>query len=191
MARRAVIIHGWDGQPDSGWLASLRLALEQQGFNVTAPALPHPDRPTIADWVATLARSVGQPDSQLVLIGHSIGCQTILRYLAQVATPIAGALLVAGFSTLHNLATAEEKTIAAPWLVTPIDTAAVRIQCPHLRVYLSDNDAWVPLEPNRDWFTEQLGAEVVVCAQAEHFTGSAGEQLVPELVTLAQAWTAN
>jgi len=188
MSPRAIIIHGWDGQPDTGWLGTLHQTLAQRGFLVTALAMPHPDRPTITDWVGTLSQAVGQPDSQLVLVGHSIGCQTILRYLAQASAPIAGAILVAGFVTLQGLVTAEEKAIAAPWLETPIDPAAVKAHCRHCRVYLSNNDTWVPLESNQKWFTKQLGAEVTVCNNAEHFMAGAGEQLVPEMAALANAW---
>lgn len=191
MKKRAIIIHGWDGQPDTGWLGTLHQILEQRGFAVTAPAMPHSDRPTIKDWVGALKQAVGQPDSQLVLIGHSMGCQTILRYLAQASAPIAGSILVAGFVTLQGLVTAEEKAIAAPWLEMPIDSTAVRTQCRQFRVYLSDDDTWVPLDSNREWFKKQLSAEVIVCTKAEHFMAGAGEQLVPDIADLAQDWTSH
>ncbi len=48
---------------------------------VQVPAMPNTAEPKIETWVPFLEKLVGKPDKDTYLVGHSIGCQTILRYL--------------------------------------------------------------------------------------------------------------
>ena len=43
--KRAFIIHGWDGYPEEGWFPWLKAELEQRGFTVEIPSMPHPAEP--------------------------------------------------------------------------------------------------------------------------------------------------
>ena len=79
--KRAIIVHGWDGFPEEAWFPWLKRELEARGFTVDVPQMPEAATPKIDLWVPALAQAVGAPDVELVLIGHSIGVQTILRYL--------------------------------------------------------------------------------------------------------------
>ena len=107
---KAHIIHGWSGFPEEAWFPGVKRALEAKGFEVSIPAMPNTDEPRIEEWVGFLKEHV-KPDETTYLIGHSIGCQTILRYLEQLDTKIAGAVFVAGFFNLieKSLETQEEK----------------------------------------------------------------------------------
>lgn len=80
-SRRAFIIHGWSGSPGEGWLPWLGRELEQRDFSVVRPAMPSTDAPKINAWVEHLRDIVGFVDAHTYFVGHSIGCQTILRYL--------------------------------------------------------------------------------------------------------------
>ncbi len=173
--KRAFIIHGWDGYPEEGWFPWLKAELEQRGFAVEVPRMPHPAEPTIDDWVGHLAKLVGEPDENTYLIGHSMGCQTILRYLASLEDKrVGGAILVAGFFELAPLETDEEKAIAEPWLETPIDFAKVKATTSNITVILSDNDEWVPLERNKELFEQCLSPKITVEHGRGHFSGSSG-----------------
>ncbi len=81
--RRVVIVHGWRGRPDKGWLKSLGTELEKRGIEVINPQLPDRYDPKPAVWVAELARLVGPLDTNTIFVGHSMGCPTILRYLSE------------------------------------------------------------------------------------------------------------
>src|SRR3989344_3930633 len=107
--KRVFIIHGWGGFPEEGWFPWLKKELEARGFAVQVPAMPDTNEPKIETWVPHLAKLVGEPDEQTFLIGHSIGCQTVLRYL-QTLKPgqaVGGALFVCGFLLLRKLETEE------------------------------------------------------------------------------------
>lgn len=178
--KRAFIIHGWDGYPEEGWFPWVKQELQDRGFTVEVPKMPHPDHPTIDDWVGHLATLVGEPDEQTHLIGHSMGCQTILRYLASLNDKkIGGVVLVAGFFELAPLETEDEKEIARPWLETPIDVQKVKRAARNIIVILSDNDEWVPLDRNKQLFERYLSPEIVVEHGKGHYSGRSGIKRLP------------
>ena len=85
--------------------------------------MSEPAEPKIEAWVSRLSRIIGVVDENTYFIGHSIGCQTILRCLEKLPdnAKVGGAVFVASWFTLTNVDTDEEKETARPWLETPID----------------------------------------------------------------------
>lgn len=176
--KRIFIIHGWDGSPEEGWLKWLRLELEKRNIEVIAPQMPNTETPEIGEWVSYLSELVGEPDENTFFIGHSIGCQTIMRYLENIyPQKIGGAVFVAGWFHLVNLENAESEAIAKPWIETPLDFEKIRLAVKNIRVILSDNDPWVPIS-DKEIFEEKLGAEVIVKHQG-HFTENDGVMELP------------
>src|SRR3989338_5822355 len=84
--KKACIVHGWGGFTHEGWYPWLHVELEKLGYMVESPSMPDTDYPRIEAWVGHLAKIIGEVDTEYVLIGHSIGCQTILRYLEKIKT---------------------------------------------------------------------------------------------------------
>lgn len=182
--KRAIIVHGWASHDQDGWFPWLKTQLEEQGFVVEIPNMPNPMVPVIKAWVGHLQDTLKNIDSDTIFIGHSIGCQTILRYLETIDTPIRGAVLVAGFFKLDGLRSPDERAIAKPWMDTPIDLEKVKRVLPRSIVILSDNDRFVPLEPNKQAFEEELGSEIMVDHGKKHF---AGDQGITELPSALEA----
>lgn len=175
MKKRVIIVHGWDGYPEEGWFPWLKQQLESHGFDVIVPQLPNADEPRIERWVSELARATGAPDEQTYFVGHSMGCQAIVRYLSALPAEarIGSAVFVAGFfKRLTNLEDDPDvHAIAREWLETPVDLRAARSHMLHHPVAIfSDDDPWVPLD-NQDDFRDQLGAEIIVEHAKGHFSG--------------------
>jgi len=185
MNKRAFIIHGWDGYPDEGWFPWLKTELERNGFQVHVPAMPESAEPKIEAWISHLSKIVGEVDENTYFVGHSIGCQTILRYLESLPADkkVGGATFVAGWFTLMNLKTDEEKEIAKPWLETPIDFAKVKQHTKKFFAVFSDNDDVVPQE-NKKLFEERLDAKTAIEHGKGHFSG--GDE-VKELPVILEA----
>src|SRR3989338_4266359 len=118
--KRVFIIHGWGGFPEEGWFPWLKRELEAKGFEVHVPQLPDAGKPRIFNWVPKLAEVVGTPDENTYLVGHSMGCQTIVRYLEKLPenVKIGGAVFVAGyFKGLTGIENEPGSTeILGPWL---------------------------------------------------------------------------
>ncbi|PIN87901.1 hypothetical protein COV12_01405 [Candidatus Woesearchaeota archaeon CG10_big_fil_rev_8_21_14_0_10_32_24] len=74
------IVHGWGGFPEEVWFPWLKEELEKKNFKVTILEMPNSEEPKIDVWVSYLKEKVGAPSLDTYFVGHSIGCQTILRY---------------------------------------------------------------------------------------------------------------
>ncbi len=163
------------GYPEEGWFPWLKHELKERGFEVQIPQLPDADHPRIQSWVPELARAVGTPGENTYFVGHSLGCQAIVRYLAGLPTGVmvGGAVFVAGF--FKRLTGLEDdldvQATDKHWLETPIDFVKVKSHLPRSVAIFSDDDPWVPLD-NQDDFRDKLGSKVVIEHQRGHFSGS-------------------
>lgn len=182
MQKRVFIIHGWDGYPEEGWFPWLKRKLEARGFTVFVPQLPKPNEPRINQWVLKLKEIVGRPDGQTYFVGHSMGCQTIVRYLEALPkdTKVGGAVFVAGFfKCLTNLEDDDVvRSVAKEWLTTPLNLDKVRIHLKKSVAIFSDNDPYVPMD-NKEDFADKLGSKIIIEHHKEHFSGSTGMKELP------------
>lgn len=169
--KRVFVIHGWGGSPKEGWFPWLKKELKNKGFRVYVPPMPNPEEPKIEIWVPFLKEQIKRPDKNTYFVGHSIGCQTIMRYLENLPKniEIRGVVFVAGFFNLVNL-NEEEIKIAKPWLKTTIDTDKILNHTKKIVAIFSDNDDWVPLEDSKI-FEDKLGAKIIVEHNKGHFSG--------------------
>ncbi len=182
--KKVVIVHGWDFNPAMNWYPWLKRELEKKGFEVLVPEMPNTSEPVIADWVAHLKKTVNKIDSDTYFIGHSIGCQTIMRYIQTLPeqTRIENVAFVAGWLKLENLEGEEVTAIAQHWLETPIDFSKVKKKISKLTVFLSNNDPYDCLSENAQTFREKLGAKVIILSNKGHFTQDDGVLEVPEVL---------
>lgn len=164
--KRVVIVHCWSGIPNYCWYPQTKKELEEAGFEVEVPALPETDLPKLKLWLPKLMETIGQPDQDLYLIGHSAGVITILRYLESLTDDqkIGGAVFVAGFT--DDLGEPELKN----FFLEPINFVKIKQHCPKFVVICSDNDPYVDLKYSNN-FQQQLGAKVIVKPNMGHFSG--------------------
>ena len=174
MIKHIVIVHGWDGSPTSDWIGWAADALTTKGYGVIAPIMPDTEHPVIEDWVNYLKSVVDRVDEHTYFIGHSIGCQAIMRFLETVDTKVGGAIFIAGWFNLQNLESREMDELAKPWIETPIDCAKVKANLARSVLVLGDNDPWVPYEETKNDFETRLGSKVITIHGAGHFTSDDG-----------------
>jgi len=183
LLKRVFIIHGWDGYPEEGWFPWLKKELENRGFEVSVPAMPNAAEPKIEVWIPFIANFVGKADENTYFVGHSIGCQAIIRYLQTLpeGEKIGGAVFVAGWYNLRNLETEEEKRIASPWVNEPRDDKRIREAVNRAICIFSDNDPWVLPENQKSW-KELIGAKIIVEHNKGHINGEAGVTELPSIL---------
>ena len=182
--KRVFIVHGWGGDSQEGWFPWLKNKLEKLGYEVFVPEMPDTENPKIDAWVSHLSNIVEGADEQTYFVGHSIGCQTIMRYLEKLQPngKTGGCVFVAPWFTLMNFEEGEE-IIAKPWLETPIDFVKVRQHTGKFFAIFSDNDDVVP-QDNVGMFAQKLNAETIVEREKGHFSGGDG---ILELPSALQA----
>jgi uncharacterized protein len=183
MQKRVVIVHRWTGSPEDDWIPWLRKELVERKIRVEVPPMPDPDYPTMEQWIPFLAESVGHADEHTYFVGHSIGCQAIVRYIQQLplAARVGGLVLVAPWVRLKPAALEDEedKRIAKPWMKEPIHWEAIRGKIGESVVLLSDNDYFVYVQDGKI-FDTGLGATINVLHDKKHFTTDDGVTELPE-----------
>ena len=188
MSRRLIIIPRWSGTPASDWYPWLKRELERiepRPFDpVVVKAMSDPGTPTIAAWVPEVQRALGDDPHQLaetVMIGHSVGCQAVLRALALLPDDVhvSGVMCVAGW-----FQTDAPWESLLPWIETPFDLGRARAGAGRNIVLLtSDNDPHTSdWQANQDSWRKKLDASPVLVPGAAHFNGSAYPAIVETLV---------
>lgn len=184
MVKRVFILHGWGSSPERNWKPWLKNELGKRGFKIFVPAMPDTDYPKIDAWVNHLAKIVGNPDNNCYFVGHSIGCQTILRYLEtlQRDVKVGGAVFVAGWVHLKPEMLEEgDEEIAKPWLETPIKWKKIITHTKNFVSIFSDNDGLVPIEDAKI-FKEKLGSKIIIEHKKGHFSHEDGIMKLPSVL---------
>ena len=181
--KKVYLIHGWGGSSKSeGWFKSLKQKLLEKGIDIEAFDMPNTNTPKIEEWIGFLQKKIKNKtlDEETYFIGHSIGCQTILRYLEKLPqnVKIAGCVFVAGWFNLKGLDKEEEK-IAEPWLKTKINFDKVKKHCNNFLAIFSDNDPFVVLN-NTKLFKHELNAKIIIKKNEGHFNETLK---IPEIMT--------
>lgn len=173
---RVFLIHGYGGWPEEGWRPWLRGQLESRGYDVVVPAMPDTDHPRVGPWVEKLCEVVGVPQADDVLVGHSLGCIAIIRYLATlpVGSVVGRVICVAGF--YEELG--PEYDELRSFLDEPIDWFAVKSHCASWNVIHSEDDDAVPVWCARN-LAEKLAVPMELQSGYGHFSGSDGVTELP------------
>lgn len=176
--KRALIVHCWGGSSNYAWYPWAKSELEKLGYKVSVPDMPDPDPPKLATWLPYLQNAIGTPDEELVLIGHSIGTVTILRYLESLPDDqiVGKVILVAGFTDQLGFSELEN------FFETGLDFAAIKPKTRNGFVAIqSDNDPYVSAQYG-ERLKAELGAQLVIKHNASHMSGAVdGEESCTQL----------
>lgn len=178
---KIILIHGLGATPEMHWFPWLKKELAAQGFEVDALSMPDPLAPVPERWVETLSQAVMNP-AETVLVGHSLGCAAVLRYLASRTdkTPFRQIVLVSGFGRTVEVPEKFKHLagILASWILPGFDVAKLKPQAENWVVIHSTDDDMVPFAEG-EWLAEKLGA-ALLRSERGHF--SEGVVEVPEIL---------
>ncbi|WP_283126509.1 RBBP9/YdeN family alpha/beta hydrolase [Providencia stuartii] len=179
--KKVIIIHGYTASPEKNWFPWLKAQLEQQGVVVKVPAMPDPLSPDPQRWQQHLLDAQIELDKDTVVIGHSLGCVTLLRYLASQQQQIGGYLLVSGF-------TEEQATLPELKAHTDIslDYANLKSLSDKRISIISSNDSIVSPQSSRTLAT-LLETEVITVENAGHFLDREGFSEFPLILKVLNA----
>jgi predicted alpha/beta hydrolase family esterase len=187
MKKQIYIVHRWGGTVNDDWYPWLKGELDDRDFEVNLTQFPDTEAPAIESWVSKLQEIVVDPTKEAYFIGHSIGCQTIFRYLEILTDDVrvGGVISVAGWINLINIEDEESQEIAKPWIETPIIWDKVRMHTDKFTMFFSDNDPWVPLSDAKI-FAEYLNSKNITLKQRGHFNNPRLPELLTEITNLMQ-----
>jgi uncharacterized protein len=183
---RVLIVPRWGGLPTSDfypWLIESLQARFGRELDVRALAMPEPGTPRIDTWPPAIVAEAGTDREVLrrtLLVGHSVGCQAVLRALAAMpeGVTVFGVLLVAAWFQVDR----PWETIL-PWMHEAFDIGHARARTPWLDVLVSDNDPFTAdfLRTAED-FRTRAGVEVVIVPGAKHFNAAEEPRVLSALV---------
>jgi hypothetical protein len=197
MTKRVVIVPRWSGHERDDWYPWIREQLGKDpggGLQVEVVELPNPNAPVIEQCVAALQSALGTRAEDLrstLLVGHSVGCQALLRYLAELRAADQGAgsdaerpvgpehlLCIAGWWMID-----EPWPSIRPWIDTSIDLPSLQSNITGgVTVLLSDDDPFTSdWRANKATWEQRLDADVRVVQGGRHFN-AAQEPVVLELL---------
>ena len=166
------IIHCCDGTKEDGWYPWLDKELSNENNKVYRLNMPNTANPKIEEWVSFLDKQIETLDDKTYFIGHSIGCQTILRYLqTKDICKVGGILFVAPWLDLLNYAIEDEDSYntAKPWLTIPINFEKIKKFTNNISCIFSDNDYFVSLD-QKDKFEELLNVKTIIVNNKGHIS---------------------
>jgi predicted alpha/beta hydrolase family esterase len=83
--KRAVILHGTDGNPEENWFPWLKARFEGEGYQVWVPELPENHTPNRELWDDRILGSRDMSDT--IIVGHSSGAVEVLNLLMNPRCP--------------------------------------------------------------------------------------------------------
>lgn len=170
--KKVYLVHCWDGTSNDGWYPWIEQEFKKYNVEVVRFDMPNTANPTIEEWVSTLNDKVDKLDEETYFMGHSIGCQTIMRYLeTKEVTKIGGILFVAPWLDLLPEAVEDEDSYntAYPWIHTPIDFEKVKEFSNNINCIFSDNDYFVDLAQEQE-FKQKLNAKTIIVNEKGHIS---------------------
>ncbi len=183
--KKAVLLHGTSGSPDSNWLPWLSTALKKQGYEIWAPHLPGnetPDREVYNNFLF----GQGWDFTDNLLIGHSSGAVSILNLLDDQRCPnVKTAVLASVWSDTqksnlnHDGLTRERFKNLIP--TGGFDMGTIKLKADNWLFIYGEDDPYCPLD-QAERLASQTKGEIVVVPQGGHLNLSRGFNELPQLI---------
>jgi len=166
---KVFLFHCWGGDGKSCWSGWLSDELKKQGIEVIAPDFPDTNNPKLEAWLAKTRENVPRFSEGWVLIGHSLGCPTILRLLESFEDDerVKAVILVAAFADDLKIPQIQN------FVDKKFDWNKIKWKSDKFIVINSDNDPFIPLKEG-ERIANLLNAELIIEHGAGHINEGAG-----------------
>jgi len=178
LAKKVIIIHGWADNPTRGWISWLVQELANLHYLAIAPKMPNPIRPNLKRWITKLNQIIGDNLTDTILVGHSLGCFVLLRFLEQknLTGKLDKLILVSGFIQPKN--SAYQK-----YFLPEPDFNLIQSRAKQIYGLYSNNDNLV-LPSQTKQLANKLSAKLLLDKDKGHFLASHGINKLPKLLHL-------
>lgn len=179
--KNVVIAHCYGCDPSSHWFNWLKKELEKDEVKVFVPNFGQDEVPIFEKWAGVLEAILkGLEPAETVLIGHSLGGALIPRVLSgwKGKKFLAAFLVAAPFTDLGW-------PTLKPFFKKGLIKKDVFEKAGSFKIFISDNDPYVPLE-HAYKYQKVLGGEVVVEKGKEHLWQEKYEGLIEKVKKLGK-----
>lgn len=177
------LFHCWGGNSQSCWSSSIEDHFSSKSIEVINPNFPNTNEPILQDWIQRVRQKVRRfnPQDKWVLIGHSLGCPTILRLLESFNENegVKAIVLVAGFA----------KDLGIPQISNFVEKdfnwEKIKSKANKIVIINSDNDPYIELNEGKR-MALTLDAEFIVEHNAGHINEGSGFTKYERLVEIIE-----
>ena len=150
------------------------------GYQVEVPQMPDSAHPKLTEWLTFLEKTIGNTDNETILIGHSIGATTVLRYVEKLPEKqkLGGIMVVA--CPLKPL-DIEELRQLDHFFVKPFNFAYIQKKARKITAIYSKNDHRVPIDNSRI-LNDNLDTRYIEIPQGGHLNERSGFDKFPLLL---------
>ncbi len=163
--KNALILHGTSSSSEGNWFPWLKKELEERGWKVWVPDLPHADKPSIKRYNEFIfGNKEWKFNKDSVLVGHSSGAVAILGLLQHLPenTIINVCILVSGFK--DDLGWPSLKEL----FDERFDYEFIKKRSRKFILIHSDNDPHVDIS-HAKFLSEKLGGKLIILKGQGHF----------------------
>jgi len=157
--KRILVMHGWNSNGTEYWFSDVKDYFEPKGFEVVIPELPGNYFPDFNGWISAVTSFLPTIDD--IIIGHSLGGATIMKYLEEAKCPVGHTILAAtpmdsmGFNQIDN------------FFETGFDFATIKKNAGKINLIYEEDDPIVPLEHGKT-LAHKLGAPIEIIPGGLH-----------------------
>ena len=162
---KIVLIHGYKASSKTNFFPWLAEELRKQGHEIVCPDLPNPESPDPEEWTKFLVEAVGPIDDETIIVGHSIGGASALRFLeaAEVYSTPKACILV-----------------STPWMIksdqfrgfflSELDFDVLMWKASRFAIVHSKEDEVIPFD-HAEKYAQVLHAKLIPTDSCGHFQG--------------------
>ncbi|MBW7955512.1 alpha/beta hydrolase [Patescibacteria group bacterium] len=170
--KKALILHGTDGNSQSNWIGWLGQELTKHDYQVWVPDLPHAEKPNLTTYNQFLLGRKDWSFENNIMVGHSSGAVAILGLLQALPEGVQAETCYLVGSFKDDLGWEKLREL----FVTPLNFELIKTKAKHFVFLHSDNDPHCPLT-GAQYLHQQLGGELILLPDQFHFSvGTAGEK---------------
>lgn len=177
---RIGIIHGLGGNAPMHWQTWLAKECRKAGIETHYPVLPNNEHPALEEWMAALEKEMPVIDEKTALVGHSLGCPTILQLLKRNDIASVGLVVLVAPPTLPIIRKSDYPFLA-PFLES-VDYSVAK-KAKRIELFVSDDDIWSEQDGIRE-FAGKLNANLHIVSGGGHLNVASGHRKFPEILNL-------
>lgn len=93
--KKALLIHGFEGNGNKHWFLWLKKKLEERGIKVYNPTISTANHPSVDSWLKELAPIINDFGPNDIIVGHSLGSNAALQLIQKINKNIGNFFLLA------------------------------------------------------------------------------------------------
>lgn len=158
--KKALLIHGFEGNGNGHWFLWLKKKLEERGIKVYNPTISTANHPTVESWLKELTPIVKDFGPDDIVVGHSLGSNAALQLAEKLNKNIGNFFLLASaigrprskefWSEIENSSSKSDIISLRKFWESKIDYKKIAITATSVTIIRSADDSLIPKDAHEN-----------------------------------------